>query len=130
MTTIYFGLRDGNVSIVDVSSPTFQISKTFSAHPDGVTSIAVSNGGHLLATTCATDNSIKLWNTDTLNCTATLQYPSTLFVELRKIYDCTFSPDDQTLISVSRDETITVWNLSTKTCTTLNEHKDWVICRS
>ncbi len=80
------------------------------AHRSGIGSIRVSPTGNIVATTGASDSSVKLWKLSRKSLTPRDTIPS---IETGKPVEAiAFSPDGSSLISASKDGTIQRWNLS------------------
>jgi WD40 repeat protein len=112
--TVKLWKRDGTLLRTFAGCP--QGTQTCKGHTDRVRSVSFSPNGAILAT-AGDDNQIKFW---TLNGTLlrTLSGPQK---------PVSFSPDGQTLASLSRDHTIIrLWNLNGTLLRTLRGHKDWV----
>ena len=88
----------------------------FVGHTDHVWNVAFSPDGGTLASG-SWDNTIRLWNTHTV------QHKMTLIGDTGDIRSVAFSPDGQTLVSASWDKTIRLWNSHTgKLKRTLTDH--------
>ena len=67
------------------------------------------------------DNSVRLWDVATAQCTATLNGHS------GSVRSVAFSPDGTKLASGSYDNSVRLWDVATARCTaTLNGHYDYV----
>ena len=77
-----------------------------SGHTDGVTGLAFSPDGKLLAS-CSLDRTIRIWDTSNSKLLRTLSGHT------EKIYAVDFSPDGKSIASCSKDVTVRVWDAST-----------------
>lgn len=92
-------------------------SQTLQGHSGGVTSVAFSPDGTLLAS-ASYDRTVKVWNVESLEEAATLKGHGD------SVRCVAFSPDGLWLASASRDRTIKVWQLkSFKEAFTLLGHE-------
>ncbi|MHC1769466.1 MAG: protein kinase [Verrucomicrobiia bacterium] len=100
----------------------------FNAHKDGVTAMAISPDGRVLATGAGSSEAvIRLWEA------STFRQLGILTNHLGWISDLKFSPDGQTLASSSGDQTIRLWDPATMAEKgVLRRHKQevWRICFS
>ena len=83
-----------------------------------------SNDGLLFAT-CSADKTLKIWNSSTFDCVATLQGHTGY------VTDFVFTYDNKHIISVSHDESIRMWSLESWQCVKVVEkaHFGDVNCR-
>lgn len=86
------------------------------AHKDGITQLAVSPNGSLLAS-ASHDGTIKLWDTKTF------KTPRVLIGHKDSVYSVDFSPDGRYLASASYDGRIGLWVLETGDKTFFSAHK-------
>ena len=87
----------------------------------GVSAVAVSPDGQLLATASTDAPTIQLWNPQTGQLLSTLKGHTSL------VADVAISPDGKTLVSGSRDKTIKLWDVNTgQLIRTLSGHSDVV----
>jgi WD40 repeat protein/tRNA A-37 threonylcarbamoyl transferase component Bud32 len=100
--------------------PNFALDRTLVGHEDGVWSVALSPGGHILVTG-SWDKTIKVWNV------ATGQLLRTLMGHQEAVWSVAVSGDGNTLASGSSDQEIKIWNLpSGQLLHTLIGHSNWV----
>ena len=98
------------------------LDNTLPGHASGVTSLALSPDGQILASG-SLDRTIKIRNLRSKEVVHTLTGHTSGVVSI------TISPDGQTLVSGSNDKTIKVWNLRTgQLLRTLSGHSDYVSC--
>jgi WD40 repeat protein len=112
-------------SIQIVSSKTtsanLSLITTLSGHLTGVSSIALTPDGQILASGSA-DRTIKIWNLSTGKVQTTLSGHSSA------VNSVAFSPDGQTLASGSVDKTIKLWDIRTaQELYTLKGHSNSVL---
>jgi len=81
------------------------VIRTFEGHTSGVTSVAFSPDGKLLASG-SYDGTIKLWEV------ATGSLVRTLYGHTWVVNSVAFSPDGRLLASSSADATIKLWDIS------------------
>ncbi|MBD2129612.1 WD40 repeat domain-containing protein [Microcoleus sp. ZQ-A2] len=87
----------------------------------GVSTVAVSPDGQLLATASTGEPSIQLWNPQTGQLLRTLKGHTS------PVADIAISPDGKTLVSGSGDKTIKLWDVNTgQLIRTLSGHSDVV----
>ena len=111
-----------------------KLVNTWTAHEDGVGSVAISPDGQTLASG-SWDGTIKLWDLQTRKLQRTLTEHS------KDVASVIFCPDGQTLVSGSYDNTIKRWHLDTgkllsslckssspTECFTLNGHSHRIEC--
>ncbi len=104
-TTLGIGDLDGRVRLIDVD--TQQETLNFPAHKNGVTALAFSPDGKLLATGAGyAESSIALW--DVANGTQT----GKLAGHTEWIGSLSFSPDGARLASASGDQTVRLWDVA------------------
>ncbi|KAH7123385.1 quinon protein alcohol dehydrogenase-like superfamily [Dactylonectria estremocensis] len=83
-------------------------------------SVAFSPDGQRLAS-ASSDKTIKVWDTTTGRCEATLEGHGD------RIHSVAFSPDSQRLASASGGKTVKIWDTTTGRCeATLEGHGSWV----
>ncbi len=118
--------QSGEISLPTQSSclnPTgsdFVLDRTLVGHLDGVWSVALSPGGHILVTG-SWDKTLKVWNV------ATGQLLRTLMGHQEAVWSVAVSTDGKTLASGSSDQEIKIWNLPTgQLIHTLGGHSSWV----
>ena len=80
--------------------------RPLAGHRDFVSGLAFSPDGSTLATG-SMDGSIRLWNTASGECRASL--PG----HMQETTDVAFSPDGRTLASLGRNESLKLWNVAT-----------------
>ena len=71
-------------------------------HKYGVSSVAYSPDGTKIVSG-STDNTIKIWDTNTGECLQTLMGHS------KSVYAVAYSPDGRKIISGSYDKTVKIW---------------------
>ena len=76
--------------------------KTLKGHSDDVESVAYSPDGTKIVSG-STDNTIKIWDTNTGECLQTLMGHS------KSVYSVAYSPDGTKIISGSLDNTVKIW---------------------
>ena len=79
--------------------------KTLRGHTIGVSSVAWSPDGQKIVSS-STDNTIKIWDTDTHVCLGTLSG------HLYGVSSVAWSPDGQKIASGSYDNNIKIWDVS------------------
>jgi len=85
-------------------------SQYFPAHREGITALAISPDGRLLASGAGyTDNVVRLWDVPSFRPAGELATHGAWITSLK------FSPDGQTLASASADQTIRLWHVSQRT---------------
>ncbi|KAL7755633.1 hypothetical protein ACKLNR_014160 [Fusarium oxysporum f. sp. zingiberi] len=84
-------------------------------HCDSVLSVAFSPDGQRLASASG-DKTVKIWNTTTGHCQATLESHSNW------VHSVAFSPDGQCLASASGDKTVKIWDATTGRCQATLHH--------
>jgi serine/threonine protein kinase len=103
---IVLGTADGMVKVyasnTDGQSPAASLLQ-FQAHPEMVTSVAVSPDGRFIATT-GDDLMVKLWDTQRGNLWAAWTGHSA------DVYEVAFSPNGEAIASASADGTVRIWN--------------------
>jgi WD40 repeat protein len=98
------------------------LDNTLPGHASGVTSLAISPDGQILASG-SLERTIKIRNL------RTKELVHTLTGHTSGVISIAISPDGQTLVSGSNDQTIKVWNLRTgQLLRTLSGHSDYVSC--
>jgi WD domain, G-beta repeat/Type II secretion system (T2SS), protein G len=78
---------------------------TLTGHTKGVTSVAFSPNGELLASGSA-DDTVNLWDV------ATGKARATLYGHTETVYSVAFSPDNRIVASASLDNTIKLWDVA------------------
>ncbi|WP_292876995.1 serine/threonine-protein kinase, partial [Nostoc sp. NMS1] len=102
------------------SSTTGQLLRTLSGHSKGVSSVAISSDGQMLASG-SSDNTIKLWSVTTGREIRTLSGHSSY------VNSVAISSDGQMLASGSSDNTIKLWSVTTgREIRTLSGHSSYV----
>ncbi|HKS36240.1 MAG TPA: WD40 repeat domain-containing serine/threonine-protein kinase, partial [Verrucomicrobiae bacterium] len=112
-----FGNRDGNIRLWDFERSTQLAS--WKAHPGPITSLALSPGGHVLASSSEQDgDSVKLWSIPGGDLKAELTGHKL------RIYNVAFSPKGNLLAGASVDDTCRLWDpTSGKQIAVLSGHK-------
>ena len=93
-------------------------------------SCCFSSDGKLIAS-ASYDTTIRLWNIDSRKCIKTLKDDTEVFnvkcFLMFKVMCCSFSSNDELIVSGGSDCTVKVWNVDTGMCIrTLEEHSDTV----
>lgn len=99
------GDRQGNVRMWDVSTGA-ELAQ-WKAHPDRITSIALSPDHTLLATAAESDDDAKVWDLDRH------ELVQTLHGHKMAVFGVAFSPDGQTVATASLDDTCCLWAVRT-----------------
>jgi hypothetical protein len=120
--TVYAQLRDRAGNVSQTFSATIRlIAATLTGNTYGVTSVAFSPDGRLLASG-SDDRTIKLWEV------ASGSLVRTLSGHTSYVTSVAFSPDGRLLASGSNDETIKLWDVASGSLVrTLTGHTDWVL---
>jgi WD40 repeat protein len=96
-----------------IPSPSWQLQRTLSGHPEVVQCLAISPDAKILASG-SNDKTIKLWRLETGELQTTLKGHSSAVLSI------SFSPDGKTLASTSnmefQDATIKLWDVNTGQC--------------
>lgn len=103
--SVQLRLVSGTASLIQ-KPPRFELQRTLEGHEGGVTSVAFSLDGSLLAS-AGRDNTVKVWKTDTW------ELQRTLSGHTRPVLCLAFRPNGSTLASGSEDTTIQFWNVAT-----------------
>lgn len=85
-------------------------------HTDDVSDVCFSPDDRFIAS-ASYDKTIRIWNTDTLECIHVLKGHATAVMSV------SFSPDGQCVVSTSLDDTIRVWDVSTGHCLLVIDNK-------
>ncbi len=102
---------DKTVKLWDTS--TRQELATLKGHSGGVLSVAFSPNGKTLASAGGYgDSTVKLWDTNTHQELATVTWAT--LINHERIDSVAFSPDGKTLASASWDQTVKLWDVSTR----------------
>ena len=114
------GWRNGEVAIHETA--TGKLLREFSAHTDGITTLAAAPASAVLATGAGfSETTIKLWNA------ATGDFMRELKGHQAWVSGLAFSPDGTLLASASADQTVRLWNTKTwAEVATLRGHEDEV----
>ncbi len=99
------GDRQGNIRMWDSNSGA-ELSH-WQAHPDRITSIALSPDHTLLATAAESDDDAKIWNLGRHELVRTLRGHK------MTVFGVAFSPDGQTIATASVDDTCCLWGVRT-----------------
>ena len=120
-TRLVSGSSDGAVRLWDAA--TLGEVATLRGHTGAVNSVLYSPDGALLASVGGFsgnrgwhDFTIRLWDA------ATLREVARLRGHTGGVYSLSFSPDGATLVSCSRDRTVRLWDVATRTSITTMEH--------
>ena len=115
-TRLVSGFYDGTVRLWDLA--TQEEVAILRGHTDEVSSVLYSPDGALLASGSGlfADPTIRLWDAAALEEAATLRGHEGGVVSL------SFSPDGATLVSGSRDRTVRLWDVATRTSITTLDH--------
>jgi platelet-activating factor acetylhydrolase IB subunit alpha len=125
------GCEDATIKIWDWELG--ELERTLKGHTKGVLDVDFGGprGGTLLAS-CSSDLTIKLWDpSDEYKNTRTLPGHDHSISSIRFIPSgAAGAPlSGNTLVSVSRDQTVKIWDVTTGYCLkTLKGHSDWVRC--
>jgi WD40 repeat protein len=105
----------GAVRLWDVA--TGKEIRPFAAHPGGVTTIAVSRDGKLVATCSSSDKAVRLWDVASGRELRRLEGHETGVDEVQ------FSPDGKLLASTAWDQPVFIWDVATgKVVQALRDH--------
>ena len=127
-STLASGAWDDNtVKLWDVA--TRRNIATLEGHLGGVGSVSFSPDGSTLASGSG-DGTIKLWDVSTRRNIATLtghKYRVGSVSFLLRVTSVSFSPDGSTLASAGYDDTVKLWDVTTRrNIATLEGHTDWL----
>ena len=100
--TISFDIGGKVAEINDIVSG--QQIAALEGHSDTITAIALSPDGQMILT-ASSDNTIRLWDSDTGAVLATLRGHG------RQVNGATFSPDSRQVVSASVDQTVRIWHV-------------------
>ena len=101
------GLSSGDIIVLDAFTGTRR--SVFSGHTDGVTSLAFSLDGTLLASG-SKDNTVKLWDIQTGGAIETFHS------DVHRPCSLSISPDALTIASGSHNNAVCLWDIRTKKC--------------
>jgi WD40 repeat protein/tRNA A-37 threonylcarbamoyl transferase component Bud32 len=112
--------RSGKLSLIDTESG-HELASTVTSALAVRGTLAFSPDGRWLAGKGEDDQTIRLWNAQTL------AYSASLGGHTAAVYSVSFSSDGRWLVSASADRSVRVWNVSTGGCTAvLSGHTDEV----
>jgi len=94
-------------------------AKILEGHTRRIDAIAWRKDG-FQAASGARDNTIRIWDIETMTCGSVLEQHHDRVVCLA------FSPDQRQLVSGSRDHCLRLWDLSSKTSRVIGRHGGWV----
>lgn len=118
------GAANGDVYLVDLSSPTYDTEKIWTANdkPEPVEAISFNRKGDKLAYGDARGQ-IKIWDIQSKS-----QFGVTLTGFSTAITDVEFDPSDRIIAGASKDKTVRFWDLNNiyDLPTVLDDHTDWV----
>ncbi|MEO0396924.1 MAG: DnaJ domain-containing protein [Cyanobacteria bacterium P01_A01_bin.137] len=107
------------------SVKTGKLLKTLSDYSNEIHCVALSGDGKLVATG-STDNMVKIWEIRTGELTRS--FGSLFSGHSGTVTDLAFSPNNQTLVSVSLDQTVRLWSLKTsKEIYALKDYPDSIL---
>jgi WD40 repeat protein len=121
---------DGMVKILDTR--VLEFVGSFPAHEGGISALALSPDGHLMATAQAdSGTAIKLWDVESAlraaRIGATVQPLASLDGHESWPTSLSFSPDSQILASGSMDHTIRIWDVGSRKGRKLQGHENHII---
>ncbi len=120
------GCRDGSIHVLELHHRSLSTIKVMKQPTGGVSAIAISSSGDLLASG-SNDSKIYIWNLDDYSPKDTALYP--LAGHTDGIAELAFSPDERWLASGSYDSTVRLWPIAPEADqqgSVLKEHKDWI----
>ncbi len=126
IVSAYVVSGNSNGSVGLWSLETGGLRRTFSAHPGGVNTLAVSSDGEILVTG-GEDGTVKLWNFAVGLAEGEFPLLNTLKGHSNAVLAVAISPDHQKIASGSWDSTVKIWDLKTgELLRTLSGHSQMV----